>query len=202
MSVRCLICNHQNLESISHQQRPGLFWHCLICDFAFLDPMERALPEAEKARYETHQNLSSDQGYRDFLKPIWGSLQELGQTDLKILDYGSGPTQALAEILRELGHRVDCYDPFFAPTLMGKDYDLIVSTEAIEHFYDPRKEVLKMEGLLAPNARIGEIWVMTQIFHKEKFADWWYVRDFTHVCFFSREALSRLSPKIVLKEKV
>lgn len=164
-----------------------------------MDAACRALPEVEKKRYETHQNRIEDEGYRNFLKPIWRELADPAQPSLRILDYGCGPNPVLAQILEGHGHHVQVYDPFFAPQQPQGKFDLIVCTEAIEHFYKPRKEIENMEALLDQKSSVGKIWVMTQIFEKPKFSRWWYVRDFTHVCFFSEKALGRLSTRIVLK---
>jgi len=115
----------------------------------------------------------------------------------KVLDFGSGPEPVLREILTQQGYRADCYDPFFAPALpQCSPYDLITCTEALEHVYKPWKTWQLMLSLLAPS---GTIAVMTH-FHPgaESIAKWWYIRDTTHVVFYSEKTFAWLAAEFGL----
>jgi SAM-dependent methyltransferase len=108
----------------------------------------------------------------------------------RILDYGCGPGPALAAMLREAGHRVSLYDPFFAadPIALADRYDAVTCSEVAEHFHDPAAEFDRLATLLRPGGYLG---LMT-CFQTEdaRFADWHYRRDPTHVVFY-REATLR-----------
>lgn len=75
--------------------------------------------------------------------------------------------------------------PFFAPdeTLLAKRYDYVTSCEVVEHAYDPAHTFATLRRLLVPGGLLG---VMTRFYGNEgAFADWWYCRDPTHVCFYT-----------------
>ena len=57
----------------------------------------------------------NDAGYRRFLSKLADPLMARLAPGARGLDYGCGPGPALAAMLREAGHEVALYDPFFAP---------------------------------------------------------------------------------------
>ena len=94
-------------------------------------------------------------------------------------------------MLRERGLTVDAYDPFFAPIELDPPYDVVVSTEAAEHFFAPSDEFERLVSIVAPG---GSIVIMTDFLRvstASEFLDWHYRRDPTHVSFYSRECLRR-----------
>jgi hypothetical protein len=174
--------------------------HCDDCDLIFKDPSVFLNQKDQKARYDTHNNDSNDEGYLNSLRVLWTPLKEiLNRKGLKKgLDFGSGPNPVLAELMRNDGFEVDIYDPFYAPNnLLGK-YDFITSTEVIEHFENPFKEFARIASLLRPNG----IFAGLTRFHPgtEKFNQWWYQRDPTHVCFFSEKTFQNIGEKFKFKK--
>lgn len=193
--VTCLICSSSKLSTVSHSSRRALFHFCEGCDFVFVDPKDCPSEVEEKARYETHNNNFEDEGYRNFLRPFWQPLQAKSSCD--ILDFGSGPQPALSQQLRSLGHRVWSYDPYFAPQFPeDQKFDFIFCCEVIEHCRDPLAEIKKMQSVLKPS---GEIWFRTELLQLPKFSTWWYVRDPTHICFFSENTFSVIGKTLNLK---
>jgi hypothetical protein len=96
-------------------------------------------------------------------------------------------------MLREAGHRIAVYDPFFAddPAVLRGTYDFITCTETAEHFHDPAAEFDRFDRLLRPGGWLG---VMTCFQTDDAaFRDWHYRRDPTHVVFYKRETLEVLA---------
>jgi SAM-dependent methyltransferase len=166
------------------------YWRCEACEATFLDPSQRLPAQAERAHYLTHRNDPDDEGYRAFLSRLADPLLERLEPEREGLDYGCGPGPALAAMLREAGHRVSLFDPFFAPdeVVLAASYDFITCTEAAEHFHDPGAEFARLDGLLRPGGWLG---IMTCFQTDDaRFAAWRYRADPTHVVFY-REATMR-----------
>lgn len=112
---------------------------------------------------------------------------------MKGLDFGCGPGPALAAVLSEAGHNMALYDPFFYPDriAMEQTYDFIACTETVEHFFDPAGEFDRFDTMLRPG---GWLAVMT-CFQTEddRFAEWHYRKDPTHVVFYRTETFSVLA---------
>ncbi len=157
---------------------------CPACEACFLDPHQRLPPVAERAHYLHHRNDPADPGYRRFLSKLAGPLLARLPLAADGLDYGCGPGPALARMLREAGHKMALYDPFFHPATgpLDQSYDFVTCTETAEHFHQPAAEFERMMALVRPG---GLLAVMTG-FHPraESFRDWPYRQDATHVVFY------------------
>lgn len=93
-------------------------------------------------------------------------------------------------MLEDAGHRMTLFDPFFQPDqcTLEQAYDLITCTEVAEHFHRPWEEFDRLDRLLRPGGWLG---IMTCFqTDDERFANWHYRRDPTHVVFY-REATLR-----------
>lgn len=185
----CPVC--RSPDSLPFMTAAGReYRRCPTCQARFLDPGRRPSLADERDHYLLHENDPDDPGYRRFLSKLAHPLLERLPPRSSGLDYGCGPGPALAAMLREAGHRVALYDPFFHPdaaALEGR-YDFVTCTEAIEHFHRPAEELDRLTGLVRPG---GWLAVMTCFqTHDEGFGDWHYRRDPTHVVFF-REATFR-----------
>jgi SAM-dependent methyltransferase len=170
------------------------YWRCRTCAARFLDPRQRPLPDAEYAHYLTHQNHPDDPGYRQFLSkladPLMSRLAEGASEPSRGLDYGCGPGPALAARLREAGHEMALYDPFFHPdpSPLDRVYDFVTSTETAEHFHRPAAELDRLMRLVRPG---GWLAIMTSFQTDDaRFQNWHYRKDPTHVVFY-REATMR-----------
>jgi len=118
----------------------------------------------------------------------------------KLLDFGSGPGPVLAELLKQEGHTVDLYDPFFASSkgIWRKTYHAITMTEVLEHLEKPRADLERLVGRLKKG---GVLSVMT-LFHpqdRQSFGVWWYRRDPTHVGFYTRRTLAKIADVLGLE---
>lgn len=184
---------------VCHGEYPGHFLttgkrtyrRCPDCLATFLDPAQRLGRQAELAHYRHHRNDPDDPRYRRFLAKLSDPLLALLPPGRSGLDYGCGPGPALAAVLREAGHVLALWDPFFAPDegVLSETYDFITCTETAEHFFDPAAEFDRLDMMLRPG---GWLAVMT-CFQTEDdlFAAWHYRKDPTHVVFY-REATFRV----------
>ena len=171
------------------------YWRCETCEAVLVGRSKLPTGAEERAHYLTHQNDPQDPGYRRFLSRLADPLKERLEPASRGLDYGCGPGPGLAEMLREDGHQVAAYDPFFAPdrSMLAKRYDFIVCSEVVEHFHEPAREFALFDRLLKPGGWLG---LMT-CFRMEdsRFANWHYRRDPTHVVFYREETLRYLAAR-------
>lgn len=191
----CAVCRAsrtQRFLDVIEEQR--VYWRCERCEATFLEPAAHPDRDREYAHYLTHENKVDDPGYGAFLARLATPLLErLGPAPLEGLDYGCGPGPALAHMLREAGHRVALYDPFFAPdnAVLQATYDFISCTETAEHFHDPASEFDRLGCLLRPGGWLG---LMTSFQTDDAvFERWHYRRDPTHVVFYRRETFEVLA---------
>jgi hypothetical protein len=160
------------------------YLRCLECEATFLDRSQLPAPEREFDEYRLHRNETDDPGYRTFLSPLADPLLARLAPKSAGLDYGCGPGPALAGMLREAGHRVALYDPFFHPDpgVFDGRYDFVTCTEVVEHFHRPAREFARLATLLK-----GGGWLAIQTCFQTDdaaFARWNYRRDPTHVVFY------------------
>jgi len=191
---RCPVCKAAPARFLDRVAQRD-YWRCPVCAATFLDPAQ--LPDAatELAHYRLHRNDPRDPGYRGFLARLAEPLRARLAPGACGLDYGCGPGPALAAMLREAGHPMAVYDPFFAPdtAVMEMRYDFITCTEAIEHFHRPAREFGRLDRLLRPGGWLG---LMTEFQDGDQgFARWHYRRDPTHVVFYREETLRYLAAR-------
>jgi SAM-dependent methyltransferase len=172
-----------------------VYWRCGACLATFLDPCLRPSAERELAEYRLHRNHETDIVYRQFLSRLTVPLLERLPAGRQGLDFGCGPEPVLATLLREAGHSVALYDPFFRPdrAVLERRYDFIACSEVVEHFHHPASEFKMLDDLLEPD---GYLAVMTQFQTDDaRFADWHYRRDLTHVVFYRAHTLAWLAER-------
>jgi SAM-dependent methyltransferase len=171
------------------------YWRCKRCAATFLDVAQLPAPAAELAHYALHENDPEDAGYRHFLSRLADPLLRRLPPRQSGLDYGCGPGPALAQMLREAGHEVAVFDPFFAPEVaaLERTYDFVTCTEVAEHFHQPAQEFAKLARLLRPG---GWLAVMTSFqTDDDAFAEWHYRRDPTHVVFYRAHTFARIAAR-------
>ncbi|MCB1213964.1 MAG: class I SAM-dependent methyltransferase [Deltaproteobacteria bacterium] len=188
----CLLCQSQASFFASSPSRD--FFSCPACALIFVPPFQHLNQAQEKARYLEHQNLVSDPAYQAFLTPFMKALKERVSPDALGLDFGCGPTKALQTWLGQEGYQLEAFDPYFFadPKLLKKQYDFVCLTEVLEHMEKPLEalkeihQLLKAGGLLAVQTH----WLPKDEWAGEqKFPQWHYARDPTHVAFYSPTSL-------------
>ncbi|MCW8093449.1 class I SAM-dependent methyltransferase [Alteromonas sp. ASW11-130] len=185
----CPLCQTNNTEFYIQDKRRS-YWQCQTCDLVFVE--KKALPSTctELNEYKLHENDAEDEGYKNFLSRLAIPLLDALPLQQCGLDFGCGPSPVLAQILEDAGHEVAIYDPFFQPdeSVLTRKYDFISCTEAIEHFHNPHRELELWHRLLKSR---GWLAIMTKrVLSKERFINWHYKNDQTHVSFFSEKTFN------------
>lgn len=192
--LNCPLCKNAKNNTPVKGADTRQYYHCSNCDLVFVPPSFYLSSEAEKKRYQFHQNNIEDVGYVAFLnKAIQPALPFLNNK-MKGLDYGCGPNPTLSKLLLKEDIKCDDYDLYFFPELNTvSKYDFIFATECFEHFFQPEKELNNISNLL--NER-GLLIIMTEQWQTIKyFASWYYPKDPTHVCFYHTNTFKFIAKK-------
>lgn len=174
-----------------HQDKRDYF-RCPLCEFVFVPQHQFLSQSEEKAVYDQHENSPDDQRYRKFLDRLMSPMSEHLNPNSYGLDFGSGPGPTLSVMFKEAGHQMDIYDPYYAPdnVFLTKRYNFISTSEVVEHLHQPREELDRIWNCLKPNGILG---IMTKRVISESFSTWHYIRDPTHVSFFSLKTFEWLA---------
>jgi uncharacterized C2H2 Zn-finger protein len=201
--MKCKICNHET-ASIIDERNNWEFFHCKKCEFIFKNPKHYVNSEDELKQYNNHNNTMKSSGYVEMFENYMDATFKPYIKNINtVLEFGSGPGPVLSQLLKRQGLMVDIYDKFFSPKKVyeGKKYDLITSTEVIEHIKNPKEIFEFFESHIKKD---GYLALMTQ-FHTNdavEFKKWWYKNDPTHICFFrpkTFEVLASMNGFEVLK---
>jgi len=196
--MQCKICQSRT-EKFYEKRIRSDFYFCKECHYFFKDKNKFLNQEAEIALYNQHNNSLENSGYVTMLNDFID--KAIKPYSVKnILEFGSGPTPVLSELLKQRTYNVEIYDKYFAPEKVyeGKKYDLISSTEVIEHIEEPLAIMQFFHKHLKSG---GYLSLMTQ-FHKDsidEFCKWWYCLDRTHISFFKPETFKVLAKKVGFK---
>lgn len=190
----CPLCDSQN-SVFYHQDKKRSYVQCTHCDLVFVPQHFHLTQAQEKAEYDKHQNDVADEGYLRFLsrmsKPVIEMLPQGGRG----LDFGCGPAPALANVLTQNGFDMSLYDLYYHPNsaVLAAQYDIITSTEVVEHLSQPGKVINELVALLKPQ---GTLAIMTKrVLNRERFKTWHYKNDPTHICFFSENSFQFIANK-------
>lgn len=184
--LMCPLCCHDSVqEYVQDRRRP--YFECGNCGLVFVPEAFHLDADQEKAEYDFHQNVSGDEGYRQFLSRAYEPVVKRVPLSAKGLDFGCGPGPVLADMFVEAGYQMQVYDPFYAPdsSVLNQQYDFITCTEVIEHVSQPHDVFPLLITLLADD---GVLVVMTKrVRDRAAFANWHYKNDRTHICFYSEQ---------------
>lgn len=195
--MSCPVCSADTHAYARDKVRSYL--QCEACKLVFVPRTELISFQHERERYDHHQNLESDAEYHNYLRTIADEViphLEAGETGL---DFGSGRTRLMEEILTASGYPTRSYDLFYYPDtdLLQKKWDFILMSEVIEHLRDPFTVMITLSSLLSNG---GKIFIKTKFLpEREAFDQWFYKRDITHVQFFSPVSLDALTGLLGLR---
>lgn len=196
----CPLCGGFEGEPIAAHRRE--FIECDRCHLIFVPKSMHISPESERQRYDCHQNDIDDVRYTATFEPLIKVILSIHPPPADLLDFGCHRAKVLVELLSNRGYRAVGYDPHYTPPLEIVTagilaFEIVTSTETIEHFAEPFLEFERMTRLLAPGGVLG---LMTR-FHPgiDSIAEWWYARDPTHVAFYSRPTFEWISRKFNLE---
>jgi len=187
---RCPLCRADNRDTL-HASSPsgGGYLRCNTCDLIYVTFDGILSPAEEQSRYLTHDNTHENAGYVDMLTRFIERAVTPHISTGKALEFGCGPGPVLADLLEARGFSVSLYDPYFAPDPGPLDctYDIVTSTEVLEHVTDARSLWDRLRQLVKPGGYLA----FTTRFHPgaDAFAEWWYRRDPTHIRFYSRNTI-------------
>ncbi len=198
MAPICPLCQNNDSE-LYEKDRVRWYHQCLKCFLLFVPSEYHVTFQAEKERYDCHNNDPKDLGYRKFLGQLAHPLAKFLRQPSHGIDFGSGPTPVLSELLEAEGFQMSNFDPFFAnnPFLISRKYDFLTCSEVVEHFRNPQKEWKRMVDMVKKN---GLIAIMTETFNEEiPFHSWYYKSDKTHICFYSEKTFEWIAKQFKLK---
>lgn len=184
--MQCPLCLASN-SSLFHKQSSVASYKCEQCELVYKDSYLSGFEE--KARYELHNNDTSDPRYLSYLDQLWSLRPNLNYKN--ILDFGCGPTKGLEVLAKD--YNIDSYDCYFYPVHLKK-YDLVFCCEVVEHFYNPK---VSWNTLASVTDNI--LLVRTETYEQVDYANWHYKDDPTHVCFYSHKTLERMEELFDLK---
>ncbi len=198
---KCPLCNNQNVN-LFYQNKVRNFLLCDNCNLIFVPSEFHLTNKDEKNEYDLHDNDISDIYYRKFLNRLAAPVLEKLKNDNffdhgiipKGLDFGCGFAPALVAILEGNGCMVEKYDKFYfteTSVLKNNNYDFITTTEVVEHLANPHDELLRLWNCLKNSNSF--LAIMTKLVDSDAFADkkifanWHYIRDLTHISFYSQK---------------
>ncbi|MFH2045883.1 MAG: class I SAM-dependent methyltransferase [Pseudomonadota bacterium] len=188
----CPLCSCKDIDPFFEEEK-RIYLRCLHCKLVFVPKRYWLNTDDERATYDLHENDAQDPGYRQFLSRLSTRLLEKLDSNQKGLDFGCGPGPTMSVLLEEGGQQVDLYDPFYYndPSVFYKNYDFICATEVVEHLRNPKKDFASLFRILKRGGWLG---IMTKlVIDDHAFKQWHYIRDMTHICFYSRHTFEHLA---------
>jgi predicted RNA-binding Zn-ribbon protein involved in translation (DUF1610 family) len=192
INIICPLCGQKKIKDYYCDKNRN-YYQCDNCNLIFVPPDHYLSKKKEKKRYDQHTNNPNDINYRNFLNRIFKPINKQIPKNSLGLDFGCGPGPTLSIMFQEAGHMVNLFDYFYAynPEVFNYKYDFITTTEVIEHLHNPYHEIKILWNALKNGGLLG---IMTGLVtDKESFSKWYYIRDLTHVCFFSKSTLKWLA---------
>ena len=191
----CPLCGGSQI-ALWWQDKYREYLHCQECELVFVPKIWHLSPEDEKSCYDLHENVGSDPGYRTFLSRTFDPIHERIPAPAHGLDFGCGPGPVLAEMFAEAGYNMRVFDLYYAnnPDVLTETYDFITSTEVIEHLASPKDVIEQLLSMLRPGGILG---IMTKLVRDQSaFKSWHYIRDRTHISFFSQATFLWLAQQV------
>ena len=175
---------------------PYQYLTCIKCEAKLLAPAHWLSRGDEYKHYLTHENDANDPNYQKFVSKLMDAVLPKLNPKAMGLDYGCGPSSALAKLLIQKDFNVKLYDPFFESNEynLSLKYDFITCSETAEHFHRPAEEFRKLNSLLKPGGWLG---IMTKFqTDNNRFANWSYRRDPTHVVFYRKQTFNVIAKQM------
>lgn len=190
----CEICSAPT-RPLLDEQMVVTYDVCDACGFIYKQKSFHVAKDIELDVYKKHNNSFESLGYVAMFEQLIETYIRPLNVKGTALEYGSGPGPVLKELLsREAGLDVTDFDPFYNndSSYQSQLYDLITTTEVVEHFFHPLEEFTHLASLLKQG---GYLVVMTNFrtMDEQSFLTWWYRRDVTHVSFYTMTTMDTLA---------
>jgi len=194
----CPLCHHPE-SSLFDQDKFRTYYRCEACTVVYVPHEYFLKSNEEKGRYDAHQN--NDSSYEAYLSQIALNIFAHVSTEQQGLDFGCGATTLMQMIFARKSIKLDSYDLYFFPNekIWEGTYDFIIMSEVIEHLRNPLETMEKLAACLKPK---GQIFIKTKFYpeNKQKFHEWFYKRDLTHIIFFNDMSLNRFASRLGFKK--
>ncbi len=195
--MKCRVCSNKSIVTIG-QNRYRKFCYCDKCGLVFVPEQYWISVEEEKKRYRQHNNTPENEGYVKFLEQIVDVVYNIKNhsSSPRLLDFGSGESAVLTNLLTENGFDCTAYDPLFDINIddEGSPYDIIILCEVIEHLRDIEGEMEKIKKLLKKD---GVLIIRTRLYPSAgNIENWWYAQDKTHINFFALRTMEKIARMI------
>ncbi len=190
-TISCPLCLSDATRPI-YQDKNRNYLRCSVCQLVFVPKQFHLNAADEQAQYDHHENDPNDSGYRKFLGRLADPLLQRLTSNSQGLDFGCGPGPCLSVMLEEQGHSMDLFDLYYAnnSSVFERQYDFITATEVVEHLSQPMVELQRLWALIKTGGYLG---LMTKLVEDaDKFANWHYKTDPTHISFFSQQSFAYL----------
>lgn len=193
----CKICNNTTSQILDEKTKK-IYHQCSTCSYIFLDKQFYIDITKEKLHYDKHHNNFESLGYVKMFEELIEEFVAPFNDEIKTaLDFGCGEGEVLPILLEKNYITCSRYDLFYFPKKVYEDrvYDLIVSTEVIEHLQNPMQILQE----LALHVRSGGYLLLMSAFHPnsvEEFLKWWYIRDITHIGFFNMSTFENVANQL------
>jgi hypothetical protein len=164
-------------------------YRCEHCGLVWKDETAHLSVSAERARYDLHTNTLTDEGYVAWMGGMVEVVRTLVERGGGVLDFGCGEHRVLCRLLDKDGFCATPYDPLYGigEGALEQSYAVVVASEVVEHFRRPLEEFLRLRVSVREG---GYVVVRTRLYPpRERFGQWWYGMDGTHVCFYALQTL-------------
>ena len=190
--MNCFVCGDLAGKFVDKKSDVA-YYQCESCECIFKSPDVHGNFAEQKERYDLHENSDENNGYRAYFQSFIDFIFPLSVQPQNALDFGCGESTLLAKMLEEKGIECDSYDPIYHPATSynSKKYELITSVEVFEHLHHPKEVFSELIHLLEEG---GFLAIRTEFatMNIEKFKQWYYRSDPTHVFFFSERTFEKL----------
>ncbi|MCG9697991.1 class I SAM-dependent methyltransferase [Shewanella sp. Isolate11] len=187
---RCPLCSSDKTGPF-YQDRKRTIHRCKVCMLLFADASSYLPPDAELSKYRAANNKHKPM--QQLISSLVTQVEQLNPNPLLGLNFGRLVNSSTIEALRQRGHHLLQYDPFFAAdhSLLKQQYDFISCYKVFEHFRLPSKEWQLLCSILKPG---GWIAINTQLITElNGFAKWHHKNNLTHVSFYQRATFQYLA---------
>ncbi|CAG9570112.1 hypothetical protein LMJF_10_1228 [Leishmania major strain Friedlin] len=207
----CRLCASPSV-TLFHTDKMREYYRCHQCSLVFVPDRFMLSSAEEKAVYDLHENIPGDAAYEKFLsraaQPLADYLSAKNHSrrtpyQPQGLDFGCGPAPVLAKILSAAPYNfsMDVFDLYYFPETRyclerAEHYDFITATEVVEHLRDPLSVFRTLWHSIRPDG--GVLVIMTKRVHGtiERFRNWHYTRDPTHITFFHTASFQWLADSL------